>query len=326
MPLVIPSPTQDFAGYLREVPLVVAPMADVTDTPFRRILRRFFPGLLFTEMISAEGILHGSEKTFRMVETVPEEEAPVGIQILGADPTRVAEAARLLIRYRPAVLDINMGCPVRKVLKNGSGAALLSDPKRAGEVVRAVRDTVDLPVTVKIRLGLDHDNAEDVIAALFCAGAVAVTVHGRTAVQLYRGPADRRRVLEIARAAPLPIVVSGDVRTEEDVREILSGGAAGALLARGILGRPWFAARALAAARGSAPPPRPSCTEVIEDHLDEVLRWSGEEGIRAFRRHLVEYVRFHPRARRLRHALVTAQSSREIRRILRDLSSSFEEE
>lgn len=313
-----------YTEILSRNPIVAAPLADVTDYPCRRILREYTDGLIHTEMVAVQGLLHDSARTWRMIETVPSEPAPVGIQILGAEDLHVAASIRRIAEVRSEVIDINMACPVRKVLKSDCGAALLDDPDRAARLVRAVRQESDRPVGVKIRLGLREITAERVVEAVAEAGAEAVTIHGRTAEQLYRGKSDRERVLAIARSSPIPIIAAGDNFTVDDVRECLQGGAAGALIARGMMGRPWFLAEAIAAVRQLPPPAPADRVEVILRHLAYVLEWDGPEGLRKFRRHLVEYVRGLPGASQLRHALVTAESADRVREILLGMGESAE--
>ncbi|MBL4890026.1 MAG: tRNA-dihydrouridine synthase [Candidatus Lindowbacteria bacterium] len=304
---------------LKQNPIVGAPLADVTDLPFRKILRRYHNGLLHTEMVSVNALMNNNKKTWDMISNVEHEEKPLGIQLLASDDHLAEASARLISQLQPTVIDINMGCPVRKVLKANCGAALLDDPPRAAALVESVRAGTDIPVGVKIRLGRKNHTAREIIEALAGAGAEAVTLHGRTAHQLYRGPADRQLVLEIVKDASLPIIVSGDVMTEDDVRELLDGGAAGVLLARGMMGRPWFTAQAFAVAKDLPIPPTPDIKQVMLDHLDLVLEYYGDIGIRKFRRHLVEYVRGLPGAARLRREMMVCREPELLRDIIRGI-------
>lgn len=300
-------------------PVVAAPLAEITDYPFRLILRRFTDGLVHTEMVATQGLAFESARTLRMIETVPGEEPPVGIQVMGGDDLVVARTMPRVNACSPAVIDINMACPVRKIVKAACGASLMDDPPRAQAVLRAVKSETDRPVGVKLRLGLKTVSIDRVADALVEAGADALTIHGRTAAQMYTGRSDRAKVLEVARRLPIPVVAAGDVFTVDDVRACLEGGAAGVLIARGMMGRPWFVGEARAAALELAPPMRPNPIEVALDHLDHVLAFHGESGIPPFRRHLVEYVRGLPGAARLRHALVTAPNAATVRAVLTDL-------
>lgn len=321
----IPDPSTTGNRYvtlLARNPLVAAPLADVTDYPFRRVLRKYTDGLIHTEMVSVNSLVNDSAKTWRMVGTLDTETPPIGIQILASDELTAARSIRRIASLHPAVIDINMGCPVRKVLKADCGAALLSDPARAGRLVRAVKSETDLPIGVKMRLGVRDVTVEKVVEAVAEAGAEAATIHGRTAEQLYTGPADRAKVLDIARRAPIPIIVSGDVTTIEDIREILGCGGAGALVARGIMGRPWFLADALADLRGTRRTDTPKLSVAILEHLEFVLEYDGESGIRKFRRHLVEYVRGLPGAARLRRSLMTIRDSAELKRTIAEIDSN----
>lgn len=305
-----------YAELLERNPVVGAPLADVTDYPFRRIQRQFTDGLIHAEMVAVHGILNDSEKTWRMIETVPIEEGPIGVQILGSDDCLAARSVDRIMKVRPAFIDINMGCPVKKVLKSNCGAALLDVPELAAQMVRAVKEETDLPVGVKVRLGRERITVDEVIPALADAGAEAVTVHGRTAQQLYRGPADKEKVISVAQQSPIPVIASGDVFTADDVRYLLSNGVSGVLAARGMMGSPWFLKEAYCAARGIEPPPRPSRRALMLEHLEFVLEFYGPEGIKKFRRHLVEYARGIPEGARYRHELVTAKTSERLREVI----------
>lgn len=302
--------------------LVAAPLADITDYPFRRILREFTSGLIHTEMVATQALVHDNAGTLRMIETVADETPPVGIQVMGGDDLVVGRTMARINSCRPAIIDINMACPVRKILKAGCGAALMEDLARAQAVVRAVKSEADCPVSVKIRMGLKSVTVDRMADAMVEAGVDAMTIHGRTAVQMYTGRSDRLKVLEVARRLPIPVVAAGDVFAVADVVECLAGGASGVLVARGMMGRPWFLMEAWAAARGEAAPPALTLAErvaVVVRHLDYVVAFSGPEGIRKFRRHLVEYVRGLRGAAQLRNALVTALTPDDVRAILEGL-------
>ncbi len=318
--MAIPKAPPGYRAILARCPVVAAPLAEITDYPFRTILRRFSDGLLHTEMVATQALVHDSARTIKMIETVAEEPAPVGIQIMGGDDLVMARTMNRINLCNPAVVDINMACPVRKILKASCGASLMDDPARAAAVVRAVKAETDRPVGVKLRLGVQEVSIDRMVDAMVEAGADAVTIHGRTAAQMYTGRSDRAKVLEVARRLPIPVVAAGDVFAPADVLECLEGGATGVLIARGMMGRPWFLGEARAAALGQPAPPRPDAVAVALDHLAYVVAFDGEDGIRPFRRHLVEYVRGMPGAARIRHALVTAPDSRAVRELLESLA------
>jgi nifR3 family TIM-barrel protein len=308
---------------LRRCPIVGAPLAEITDYPFRLIQRRYIDGLLHTEMVSTHALFFGSEKTCRMIETVPDEVGPIGIQIMGSDESVVASTIRKVLSMKPAVIDINMACPVKKIVKSACGASLLDDLERAKAVVRAARNEAGVPIGVKIRLGIREVTVERTVEALADAGVDAISIHGRTAAQMYTGKADRAAILAAARRVSVPVIASGDIFTVDDVRECLAGGARGVLVARGMMGRPWFLAEARAAALGTPPPLRPSAAEsaaIAIEHLGNVVEFYGPDGLRKFRRHLVEYVRGLPGAPALRHALVTARTPEQVEAILMNMT------
>ncbi|ADR36067.1 dihydrouridine synthase DuS [Oceanithermus profundus DSM 14977] len=303
---------------MREWPLspnddgaVLAPMASLTDAPFRLVSERFGALWAVGEMVMAGSLLQESVEGWRLLRLHPEERSRV-VQLAGADPGEVARAAaRVRERVGPRAIDLNMGCPMPKVTARGAGAALMDDPARAARMVAGVREATGLPVSVKLRLGFSRANAVEVARALEQAGAALLRVHGRTAQQRYGGRADWDAVREVARAVRIPVVGTGDVRSVEDYRA-RRGLGVGAAVARGALGRPWFFAevrreRVDAAARRAA----------AREHLSLHLAWYADRGevwaLRAFRGHLKAYLSAAPaevRARAL--ALERAEEVAEV--------------
>ena len=229
-------------------PVIAAPMAGVTDKAYRRILKSYGVGLLYSEMISAKGMLHGNKRTFDMID-VDADERPFALQLFGGEPTDMAEATKLLEHYDAIdILDINMGCPVKKVVKTGAGSALMKTPQRAAAIVAAMKQATDRPVTVKIRTGWDKETIHAVSFAkqMEDAGADAIAIHGRTRSQMYAGKADWdviRRVKEVVR---VPVIGNGDVFTPEDFTAMLEEtGVDGIMIGRGLLGKPWLAKQCL---------------------------------------------------------------------------------
>jgi tRNA-dihydrouridine synthase B len=275
--------------------LFMAPMAGLTTPAFRRSVRRWGAGLVFTEMISAYGVHYDNRRTLDYFAH-GEDEHPLGFQLFGADADVLADAARRSVAAGADVVDLNMACPVRKVVKTGAGAALLGDPPRAAAIVTAVVRAVaaasperSVPVTVKIRSGLRENDglARAVAPRLAEAGAAGICIHPRTAAQLYRGLADHTVTLALAAALPVPVIASGDVDGRAAALRLLDGGAAAVMLARGAVGAPWLFAEVLGA-----------CEPEPARKLDEVRRFAGEaleeSGDRA-----VGYLRqFWPRFRR----------------------------
>jgi len=267
---------------------VLAPMASLADAPFRLLAERFGPLWTVGEMVMAGSLLQGSVEGWRLVRLHPEERSRV-VQLAGADPGEVAQAAALVQeRVGPRAIDLNMGCPMPKVTARGAGAALMDDPARAARMVAGVRAATGLPVSVKLRLGFSRANAVEVARALEQAGAALLRVHGRTAQQRYGGRADWGAVREVARTVRIPVVGTGDVRSVEDYRARRELGV-GVAVARGALGRPWFFAevrreRVDAAARRAA----------AREHLRLHLAWYAYHGevwaLRAFRGHLKAYL------------------------------------
>ena len=239
-----------------ESPFALAPMAGMTDTAFRRLVkRRGGCGLVVTEMVSSEGLVRGIDRTLEYAEYT-EEERPVSIQIFGGDPGRMAEAAQVVEGMGADMIDVNMGCPVPKIAKHRAGCSLMRTPEHAATVVGAMTRAVSIPVTVKMRAGWDdaHINAPDVAGLMEDAGAAAVAVHGRTAAQSYRGRSDWDLIDEVARGVSIPVFGSGDCVTPEDlVGRLRETAVAGVLVGRGALRNPWIFEQAQALCRGGAP-------------------------------------------------------------------------
>jgi len=227
-------------------PLVVAPMAGMTDSAFRRLVkRRGGCGLVVTEMVSSEGLLRGIDRTLEYAEYT-EEERPVSIQIFGGDPDRMAAAAQIVETMGADIVDVNMGCPVRKIAKHNAGCSLMREPIHAANVIGAMVKAVKIPVTVKMRAGWsDRDrNAPELARRLQDVGAAAVTIHGRTAEQMYKGNADWDLVADIASQLDIPVFGSGDCIEPLQVVQRLRAGLAGVLVGRGVLRNPWILAQA----------------------------------------------------------------------------------
>ena len=227
-------------------PLVVAPMAGMTDTAFRRLVKRHGGcGLVVTEMVSSEGLVRGIDRTLEYAEYT-EDERPVSIQIFGGDRDRMADAARIVEGMGANIVDVNMGCPVPKISKHNAGCRLMREPEHAASIIAAMVKAVDIPVTVKMRKGWDDDetNAQEVAKRVADAGASAITIHGRTAKQSYSGAADWEFVAEVADAMSVPVFGSGDCVEPEQIVARLRQGVSGVFVGRGVLRNPWILAQA----------------------------------------------------------------------------------
>ncbi len=235
--------------------MVVSPMAGMTDTAFRRLVKRQGGcGLVVTEMVSSEGLVRGIDRTLDYAEYT-EEERPVSIQIFGGDPERMAEAARVVEQMGADIVDVNMGCPVPKIAKHNAGCSLMREPEHAATVIRAMVNAVAIPVTVKMRKGWDDSEltAPDLAKRAEDAGASAITIHGRTAKQSYSGAADWDFVARIADAISIPVFGSGDCIEPEQIVEQLRKGVSGVFVGRGVLRNPWILAQAQDMRHGRTP-------------------------------------------------------------------------
>lgn len=222
-------------------PFILAPLAGYSDLPFRLLCRRYGAGYCVSEMISCHGLVYQQSKTLQMLKSVTEEK-PVSFQLFGADPDVMVEAAQILASYQPEMLDINMGCPVRKVTKRGAGAALMTTPAVAQEIVTRIVKEITIPVTVKIRSGPNFDTINAVPFAMMLedCGAAAVTVHGRTWSQAFSGTSDPKVISEVKKALKIPVIGNGDVLSLKDGFTLMrKTGCDGVMIGRGALGNPW---------------------------------------------------------------------------------------
>lgn len=300
--------------------LFMAPMAGVTTSPLRRSVRRWGAGLIFTEMISAYGVHYGNRRTLEYFHH-GEDEHPLGFQLFGADAAVVADAAARAVVAGADLVDINMACPVRKVVKTGAGAALLAEPDRAAAIVAAVVAAVEsagagraVPVTVKIRSGLHDGDGLGRAAAprLVAAGAAAVCIHPRTATQLYRGRADHSVTLALAAELSAPVIASGDMSGRSDVLRLLDGGAAAVMLARGAVGAPWLFAQVL----GADEPPAADKLEEVRRFTTEVLDALGTRAVGHLRQFWPRFRRHGALDKALSLELMQAGEEAGIRRLL----------
>jgi len=306
-----------------EFPLLLAPMAGVSESPFRQVCRRYGADVVVSEFISSVGISLGIERVLAEMRFEPVER-PIGIQIYGADADIMAKAAGMVTElFQPDFVDINFGCPVKKVVRNNGGSGCLKDMGLVGGIIRAVRDATHLPVTVKIRSGWDETQRDPVEIALRCqeAGAQALTLHPRTRTQMYQGAADWEEIAAVAQALTIPVIGNGDIRTPEDVVAMRNQTrCAGIMIARGSFGNPWLfgQARDLLAGRAKRPDPSPEERfSVALEHARLALRLQGDTRKTAleFRKHFGWYTKGLPGASELRQRLFAIESMAEAEEI-----------
>ncbi len=304
-------------------PFLLAPLAGVTDAVMRRICFREGASLAYTEMVSAKGLYYGDRKTESLLY-IPEDAGPTSIQIFGSDPEIMGYAAEKLAERNNFSLNINMGCPVPKVVRNGDGSALMKNPDLVYDVVRAVADKAGKPVSVKFRKGFDDDhiNAVEIAKACEAAGAAAVIVHGRTREQYYSGKADWSIIRQVKEAVDIPVIGNGDVFTGADgVRMMKETGCDLVMVARGAQGNPWIFRELMAAWRGEPEPEKPSASEVREmmyQHLDQLVELKGEyAAVREMRKHIAWYTKGRKNGASIRKAVNQIESARQMKEAIR---------
>jgi nifR3 family TIM-barrel protein len=275
----------------------LAPMAGITNLPFRTLAREFGCGLAFTEMISANGLVRKTNKSYRYLLSSPHDK-PLGVQIFGADPSVLCEAAQMVADAGADLIDINMGCPVRKVVKTGAGAALLKEPDRVRRILQAIRKATSLPLTVKLRSGWHRGEtrALEIASIARDCGVDAVILHPRTADQGYSGAADWSVIEAVKKELHSPVIGSGDIRSPEDAyRMIRTTGCDGIMVGRAALGNPWLfreIIKHLEERKSVLPPSGAEREKVIRRHMEMEINYSGESlGLRNFRKHLLWYTK-----------------------------------
>ncbi|MCW3491668.1 tRNA dihydrouridine synthase DusB [Dethiobacter alkaliphilus] len=305
--------------------VILAPLAGVTDSSFRILAREMGCALVFTEMISAKGAVCAPEQTLKIARFTSQER-PIGIQLFGSDPEIFARATELCNGQAPDLLDINMGCPVKKVAGKGEGCALMRDPDKAYAITKAVCDAAAMPVTVKMRKGWDDSevNAVEVALAVQEAGAAAVTVHGRTRAQGYSGRADWSVIARVKEALRVPVVGNGDIWEPQDAQRMLQEtGCDAVMLARGVLGNLWLIRRTVHYLETGELLPEPEMAERVRlacRHLEMVVEEKGEYmAVREMRKHMAWYLKGMRGAAQVRNEIMRAKTEQEMTAILKNL-------
>ena len=313
-----------------KTPVCSAPMAGVTDKAYRVLAREAGCDLIWTEMISATALTYKNSKTFQMLD-VSQESQPLVVQLFGSEPKVMAEAAKIAVANGARILDINMGCPATKVVKNCEGSALLKDLPRAQSIASAVVQAVEVPVTVKFRLGWDAATPVGIELAQLLeeVGVAALVVHGRTREQFYAGQADWREIAKIKKAVNIPVIANGDIWKPEDAKEMLEvTGCDGVMIGRGSLGNPWIFTRTVhyLASGDLLPGPTPEDKiKVALKHMQLLIRYKGEKvAIQEMRKHAAWYIKGLHDAARIRDLIMTAKEPCEMGAILEGYAASLQ--
>ena len=306
--------------------VVLAPMAGISNTAYRQIIKEMGAGLIFAEMVSDKALVYGSEKTFDLLK-MSDMERPIAQQIFGSDVDSFVKAANLVEdKMHPDIIDINMGCPVPKVaIKSQAGSALLKNPDKIKEIVSAVVKAVSVPVTVKIRSGWDANsvNAVEVAKVIEEAGASAITVHGRTRAQGYSGNADWNIIKQVKEMVSIPVIGNGDVTSAEKAKEMLDfTGCDAVMIGRGVLGNPWLIKECVSYLESGIIPPKPSAREKIEmlkRHYQLLVDSTSEkQAILEIRTHALWYIKGMPKSAYIKNEICKTKNSEDLFKILND--------
>tara|TARA_B100001057_G_scaffold450717_1_gene493047 strand:- start:340 stop:1329 length:990 start_codon:yes stop_codon:yes gene_type:complete len=315
-------------GICIDIPVFLAPMSGVTDQPYRKIIRKQGPELVFSEMIASKEMLNPEGSEIRKLKMDCEDEYPLVVQLAGWDPEDMALAAKMSEDRGAAIVDINMGCPAKKVVNKFAGSALMQDLEAANSIIRSVVGAVSIPVTLKMRTGWDskNRNAPDLAKIAESEGIQMVTVHGRTRCQAYKGEADWSFIKKVKNTVKIPVIANGDIKTVYDAQKCIRiSGADGVMIGRGAYGKPWFlnhVTKFLEMGKVSSSPSLTKQKTILMEHLDLMMSHYGfENGARIARKHITWYTKGLPRASASRQSIY---STKDLSSLINEIESLYE--